>query len=106
MDAWLRRNIEPYRRWAMSHNSLLIITWDEDEDDYTTVNDANGKRVAKRYLNRIPTIMAGQGVITGTYDEYIDLYSIPRTIETFYQLQPLASGDTAARIISSPFRKP
>ena len=106
MDAWLRRNIEPYRRWAMSHNSLLIITWDEDEDDYTPVNDANGKRVAKRYLNHIPTIMAGQGVITGTYDEYIDLYSIPRTIETFYQLQPLASGDTAARIISSPFRKP
>jgi acid phosphatase len=76
MDAWLRRNIEPYRRWAMSHNSLLIITWDEDEDDYTPVNDANGKRVAKRYLNHIPTIMAGQGVIAGTYDEYIDLYSI------------------------------
>jgi phosphatidylinositol-3-phosphatase len=106
MDAWLRRDIEPYRRWAMSHNSLLIITWDEDEDDYTPVNDANGKRVAKRYLNHIPTIMAGQGVIAGIYDEYIDLYSIARTIENFYQLQPLTAGDTGAKIIPSPFRKP
>jgi phosphatidylinositol-3-phosphatase len=34
MDAWLRAHIEPYRRWAMTHNSLLIITCDEDEDDY------------------------------------------------------------------------
>lgn len=33
MDDWLRRNIEPYQRWAMTHNSLLIITWDEDEDE-------------------------------------------------------------------------
>src|SRR5207302_1758883 len=35
MDDWLRQHIEPYRRWALSHNSLLIITWDEDEDAYT-----------------------------------------------------------------------
>ena len=37
MDDWLRQHIEPYRRWALSHNSLLIITWDEDEDEYTPV---------------------------------------------------------------------
>ncbi|HXP75814.1 MAG TPA: alkaline phosphatase family protein, partial [Stellaceae bacterium] len=58
MDNWLREHIEPYRLWAMTHNSLLIVTWDEDEDDYTPVKDAAGATVAKHYLNHIPTIMA------------------------------------------------
>lgn len=59
MDDWLRQHIEPYRRWALSHNSLLIITWDEDDDAYTPVKDAAGETVAKRYINLIPTIMVG-----------------------------------------------
>lgn len=29
-DAWLASQIGPYAQWAMTHNSLLIITWDED----------------------------------------------------------------------------
>src|ERR1700730_17133224 len=37
--------------------------------------------------------MAGQGVAAGTYPEYIDHYSVLRTIEDFYGLSPLAAGD-------------
>jgi len=106
MNDWLRRNIEPYRRWAMTHNSLLIITWDEDEDDSMPVTDANGVRIAKRYINLIPTVMLGQGVVPGTYDQHIDLYSLLRTIEDFYGLKPLAASDAKALPIRNAFRKP
>ncbi len=106
MDEWLERYIEPYRQWALTNNSLLIITWDEDEDDYVPVNDANGKLIAKRYINHIPTIMAGQGVLRGSYNEYIDHYTILRTIEHFYGLSPLAVGDTPATPITEAFSNP
>lgn len=29
-DAWLRKNIKHYADWARTHNSLLVVTWDED----------------------------------------------------------------------------
>src|SRR3984893_5989128 len=37
--------------------------------------------------------MAGQGAAAGAYPEYIDHYSVLRTIEDFYGLSPLAAGD-------------
>jgi phosphatidylinositol-3-phosphatase len=106
MDDWLRQHIEPYRRWALSHNSLLIITWDEDEDAYTPVKDATGATVAKRYINLIPTIMVGAGVVPGDYSQRIDHYVVLRTIEDFYGLAPLARHDAAATPITVAFRKP
>ena len=106
MDDWLHQHIEPYRRWALSHNSLLIITWDEDEDEYTPIKDATGATVAKRYINLIPTIIVGAGVIPGNYSERIDHYAVLRTIEDFYGLTPLARHDAAATPIIDAFRKP
>jgi acid phosphatase len=29
-DEWLKTYIDPYVSWAFKHNSLLILTWDED----------------------------------------------------------------------------
>ena len=106
MDDWLRQHIEPYRRWALSHNSLLIITWDEDDDAYTPVKDAAGATVAKCYINLIPTIMVGAGVVPGDYSQHIDHYVVLRTIEDFYGLTPLARHDAAATPIIDAFRKP
>jgi acid phosphatase len=106
MDDWLRLHIEPYRRWAMTHNSLLIVTWNEDEDAYTPVKDIRGTIVAKRYVNLIPTIMAGQGVVLGSYSERIDHYSVLRTIEDFYGLTPLAHGDAGVAPITDAFHQP
>jgi hypothetical protein len=104
MDDWLRAHIEPYRQWAMTHNSLLIITWDEDEDDYTPVKDAAGTTVAKLYLNHIPTIMAGERIVLGVYNERIDHYALLHTIEDFHGLAPLTDADARAPVISDAFR--
>jgi hypothetical protein len=30
-DDWLKSNIDSYALWAKAHNSLLIVTWDEDD---------------------------------------------------------------------------
>lgn len=81
-DEWLKTRIAPYVDWAMTHNSLLILTWDED--------DFRGD-------NRIVTILAGQMVKPGTSAQRIDHYSVLRTLLDFYDLPALgASRDTKA----------
>jgi phospholipase C len=47
-DTWARNNLEGYRIWATTHNSLLVVTFDEDDAlhsnlIYTTFNGANVK---------------------------------------------------------------
>jgi hypothetical protein len=55
-DAWLKTNIiDTYLAWAATHNSLLIVTWDEDGDNTAS--------------NQIPTIFAGAKVKSGNYSE-------------------------------------
>ncbi|HWY50503.1 MAG TPA: alkaline phosphatase family protein [Chthoniobacterales bacterium] len=55
-DDWLKANIiDTYLPWAMTHNSLLIVTWDEDGDNTAT--------------NQVPTIFAGAKVKSGNYTE-------------------------------------
>jgi acid phosphatase len=55
-DGWLKTNIlDTYLSWASSHNSLLIVTFDEDGDNTTT--------------NLVPTIFAGAWIKPGNYQE-------------------------------------
>ena len=55
-DDWLKTNIiNTYLPWATTHNSLLIVTWDEDGDNTAS--------------NQIPTIFAGAKVKPGNYTE-------------------------------------
>lgn len=55
-DSWLKTNVlDTYLTWAKAHNSLLIVTWDEDGDNTPT--------------NQIPTIFAGAKVKPGNYPE-------------------------------------
>jgi hypothetical protein len=70
-DAWLRAHLGSYVSWAMTHDSLLILTWDEDD---------------LSAANHIPTIIAGQPVEPGNYGEQITHYSILRTIEQIFGL--------------------
>jgi phosphatidylinositol-3-phosphatase len=76
-DTWLRANIGPYVSWAMSHHSLLIVDWDE--------NDGSPG-------NQIPTIFAGQMVRPGRYGQAVTHYSVLRTIEHLYHLAPLGQA--------------
>ncbi len=72
-DGWLRKNIAPYVVWAESHNSLLVLTWDEDDDTD---------------LNHIVTIFVGAHVKPGKYSQHIDHYDVLRTLAMFYGVRP------------------
>ena len=82
-DAWLGRNLSGYAAWAKANNSLLVITWDEDD------NSAN---------NQIPTIFYGAAVKTGTYSEPISHFTVVSTIEQMYGLTPTGLAATAPAI--------
>lgn len=82
-DTWLNDNMSNYVTWALSNNSLLILTWDEDDG---TEN------------NQIPTIFVGQMVKTGQYDETINHYNVLRTVEEMYGLKAMANEKTAKPI--------
>ncbi|HEX4079095.1 MAG TPA: alkaline phosphatase family protein [Rhizomicrobium sp.] len=76
-DTWLNTNMSAYATWAQSNNSLLIVTWDEDDG---TEN------------NRIPTLFVGQMVNPGQYSETINHYVVLRTVEAMYGLKPLGAS--------------
>ena len=79
-DDWLAGHLAGYLAWARTHNSLLVITYDEDD---------NGAG------NHILTVVAGAGVRPGRYGVAGDHYTLLRTLESLYGLAPL--GAAAAR---------
>jgi hypothetical protein len=70
-DDWLKTNTDAYVKWAETHHSLLIVTWDEDD-------------FAKE--NHIPLIVVGPMVKTGQYNENVTHLNVLRTIEDIYHL--------------------
>ncbi len=70
-DAWLNRQLSGYANWATANNSLLIVTWDEDD---------NSSR------NQIPTVFYGAHVKPGTYTGQISHYNVLSTLEQMYGL--------------------
>ena len=87
-DTWLKENLDGYYQWAKKHNSILIITFDENDDasGYRGMTDpASTNRDIK---NRIPTIIAGAHIRYGDYAEGkgVTHINILRTIESMYGL--------------------
>ncbi|CPR13466.1 secreted acid phosphatase [Mycobacterium bohemicum DSM 44277] len=70
-DAWLNSQLSGYANWAVANNSLLIVTWDEDD---------GGPR------NQIPTVIYGGHVKPGNYAEQISHYNVLSTLEQMYGL--------------------
>ncbi|HYZ54137.1 MAG TPA: alkaline phosphatase family protein [Streptosporangiaceae bacterium] len=87
-DSWIQHHLGGYATWAQSHNSLLIITWDEDGTVLGTGGDNN----------RVATIFYGAHVRPGTYTERISHYSILRTVEDMYGLAHAGASASAAPI--------
>jgi len=83
-DAWLRDHLDGYLRWAAANNSMLVLTFDEDDADSAD--------------NHIATIVAGPMVTPGRYDQRVDHYSVLRTIEDAYQLPHAGQSENAAPI--------
>jgi acid phosphatase len=96
-DKWLETNLGPYYAWAKGHNSLLIVTFDEnyDKEGLMGLTDpfaAADTRAGKDLQNRVCTIFAGARIKPGDYAEGkgITHVNILRTLEAMYGL--LRSG--------------
>ena len=83
-DTWLQDHLSSYAQWAVHNNSLLIITWDEDD------NSTN---------NLIPTIFVGAHITAGKYGETITHYDVLRTIEALEGL-PFSGNAAQATTIA------
>jgi hypothetical protein len=70
-DTWLRNHFDPYAQWARTHNSLLIVTFDEDDSGSA---------------NHIYTSFTGAHLTAGSFSERITHYTVLRTIEASYGL--------------------
>jgi acid phosphatase len=97
-DTWLKDNLDAYYQWAKTHNSLLILTFDENDDKRKEIGltdpfiqPTNESRKDKQ--NRISTIFAGAHIKAGDYPEGkgITHVNILRTLEAMYGL-PKAGG--------------
>jgi hypothetical protein len=82
-DTWLQTHLNAYAQWATTHNSLLIVTFDED--------DGTGG-------NNIATLFYGQPVKQGTYTEHINHFNVLRTVEDMYGLPYAGAAATATPI--------
>jgi hypothetical protein len=85
-DTWLKNNLGAYATWAKAHNSLLVVTFDED-------NRLSG--------NRIPTVLYGQQVAAGsssstTYNHY----DLLRTLEDTQGLTTHAGNAASAKDVT------
>jgi hypothetical protein len=82
-DTWLRVHLGAFAEWAKTHNSLLIVTFDEDDDNAE---------------NHIPTIIYGAHVRPGQYTERISHYNVLSTLLAMYALPPFAEAATTPPI--------
>jgi len=93
-DTWLKTHIGPYAKWAMTNNSLLIVTWDEDSATYpfpTNCSQAIDTPSAQ-FPNHIPTIIVGQPVRAGKSDTKYTHYNLLRTLEDIYGLTAIGGS--------------
>ncbi len=85
-DTWVATHFAAYSRWALDHDSLLIVTF--DEDDNTPVN-------------HIPTIFAGADLIPGTVDTPSNPYTLLRLIDDSEGLPQLGAAAQATPITAT-----
>jgi hypothetical protein len=76
-DTWLKNNLDAYAQWAKTHNSLLIITFDEDNGGSS---------------NHIFTAFVGAHTQVGSFSSQINHYNVLSTIESANGLSHLNSA--------------
>ncbi|MEP7171256.1 MAG: alkaline phosphatase family protein, partial [Bacteroidota bacterium] len=91
-DNWMFNNLNNYIQWAKTHNSLFILTFDEDDGSQG---------------NRIATIFCGPKVLAGSYSTHVDHYNVLRTVEEMFSLTTHAGSAATAAPMNfcwKPFR--
>jgi acid phosphatase len=83
-DTWLNNNLEAYREWATTHNSLLVVVWDENDYDFTDSNN-------------IPMVIDGDPrlVQPGVNSANVNHFDLLKTLEGYYGLAPTGLAATA-----------
>lgn len=84
-DEWLRAHLSAYAAWARDHDSLLIVTFDEDDGSQA---------------NQIATIFYGAHLRPGRHRERTDHYGVLRTLEDLFGLDHAGAAATAAPVTS------
>jgi len=93
-DRWLAQNLDRYYQWAKSHNSLLMVTFDENDNLAANLHGLTDPAVAqdgsvqrRSAQNRIATIFAGAHVKPG-YREPAPFthVNLLRSLEAMYGL--------------------
>jgi phosphatidylinositol-3-phosphatase len=82
-DAWLQANLEAYRQWAMTHHSVLIVLW--DEDDYSADN-------------HVPMIWFGQGIQPSENAQRSNHYDLLHTLEDWFGLDDIGETQHASEL--------
>ncbi|MGB3490687.1 MAG: alkaline phosphatase family protein, partial [Xanthobacteraceae bacterium] len=86
-DTWLQQNLSAYAQWALDNNSLLVVTWDENDD-----------ATAEAAANQVPTLLYGANVVPGNYGTAYNHYNLLSTITASYGLTAPNDAATAAPI--------
>ncbi|MBI3501253.1 MAG: T9SS type A sorting domain-containing protein [Bacteroidetes bacterium] len=82
-DTWLKNNMDGYIQWAKTHNSLFILSFDEDDNISS---------------NHITTIFCGPMVKAGQDTMHITHYNVLRTLEDMFGLPACASSSSVLPI--------
>ena len=120
-DRWLAENLDRYYQWAKTHNSLLIVTFDENDNYKANLRGLTDPAVAqdgsvraRAAQNRIATIIAGAHIKPGYREPLmVNHVTLLRTLEAMYELsrsghqQPYAaragiSNDAVLRDVFPP----
>lgn len=86
-DDWAEKHLAPLLKWAATHDTLVIFTWDEGYDR----------------VNSIPTMFVGPMVKAGKYTQRIDHFNVLRTLEDMYGL-PHTGGAADVAPITNVWR--
>ncbi len=89
-DNWAKQNIDAYRQWAVTHNSLLITVW--DENNYTT-----GANNVALIVNGAPSLLQ-----TGQNNNYVNHFDILNYLESVYGGAPSGLAATASGLALTP----
>jgi acid phosphatase len=82
-DTWAANHLESYRQWALTHNSMLWVIFDEDG------GDAN---------NQIINMVSGAHVHVGVYPETMSQYRTLRTWEALCGLPGVANAASLTEV--------
>jgi hypothetical protein len=86
-DTWLQQNLSAYAQWAVNNNSLLVVTWDENDDS-----------TSEAASNQVPTLLYGANVVPGNYSAAYNHYNLLSTITASLGLTAPNNAATAAPI--------